>query len=76
MTTNNYHFECSCGENYTNIAAARACRKCRVYLGHSCEEVVDVRHGGIVWTHVVVNWAVELAGAESKWPTLAAVWPR
>jgi len=32
MTT--FRFECACGETFTTYAAADACRKCRVYVGH------------------------------------------
>lgn len=71
-----YPYECSCGEQYSNIEAASHCRKCRVYTPDGyCDEVIDVRHGGLVWTsNVVHDWAWELEGAQGKWPTLAVVW--
>ena len=73
-----YPFMCSCGEEYSSIAHARQCRKCWTYAadGH-CSEVIDTRHDGIVWTSDVVrDWAWELLGADSKWPTLSTVWPQ
>lgn len=76
-TETRYPFECACGERYRTIEAARACRKCRQYLVNpeDQDEVIDVRTNSIVWS-APVNWDEELRGAESKWPTLAAVWPR
>lgn len=71
-----YPFECSCGEHHATIESARHCRKCWVYApeGH-CEEVIDLRHDGVVWTmDVVRDWGRELSGAQGKWPTLAEVW--
>jgi len=71
-----YPYECACGETYSNIDAAICCRKCRTYTNQGyCDEVIDLRHGGIVWTsNVVYDWAWELSGAQGKWPTLATVW--
>jgi len=72
-----YPYECSCGEHYASIAHARQCRKCRVYAPErSCTEVIDLRHGGLVWAYTVHDWAWELSGAQGKWPTMAAVWPK
>jgi len=71
-----YVYECSCGEVYDNLDYAIRCRKCRTYAeeGH-CTEVIDINHGGLVWTSdVVSNWELELLGAQGKWPTLASIW--
>lgn len=75
-----YVYECSCGECYRTVEAARRCRKCWTYAPEGyCDEVVDFRHGGTVWT-ARVNWDEELEGALPKprpfAPTFADVWPR
>lgn len=75
-----FPFECACGERYSTIEAARCCRKCRVYLieGETYDrEVIDVRHGGIVWALAPV-WDEEVDGVYPKArpfrATLADVW--
>lgn len=78
-TIDAYHFECSCGECYRTVEAARRCRKCWTYAPDGCcDEVIDYRHGGIVWAWAV-DWDAELEGALPKphpfAPTLADVWP-
>ena len=48
-----FPFECECGERYRCLDAAKSCRKCRTYLGYSCEVVYDLRILGNVpvWIH-------------------------
>lgn len=43
-------YTCTCGEQYTQVQYAAACRKCRYYsLGERCLYVTDERTGEIVW---------------------------
>jgi|2_EtaG_2_1085320.scaffolds.fasta_scaffold126009_1 hypothetical protein len=37
-----YRFECACGELSNSYAAADACRKCRVYVGHVHADPVEL----------------------------------
>ena len=48
-----YRFECSCGELYNNVAAAKVCRKCRKYTYQGyCTFVTDVVTKEVVWGRV------------------------
>ena len=38
-----YVFECTCGELYSEEQAAWQCKKCRKYLGHSCQSVYNIQ---------------------------------
>ncbi len=48
--SNNFPFECSCGESFSSLRYASSCRKCRNYcvFGY-CTHVVDTRSGEVVW---------------------------
>lgn len=48
--SNNFPFECSCGESFSSLRYASSCRKCRSYcvFGY-CTHVVDTRSGEVVW---------------------------
>ena len=53
-TDREFPYGCNCGEQYSNMNAARFCRKCRTYLpeGQNTGEVVDMRTGVVVWAGV------------------------
>jgi len=46
------HYECSCGESFSSIRAAKACRKCRTYTKEGyCTEITDRNQDHkVVWT--------------------------
>ena len=48
------HYECSCGESFRTIEAARSCRKCRFYTDKGyCSEVYDRNTDKFVWSSTV-----------------------
>jgi len=45
-----YHYECSCGEQFQEVWHARCCKKCRKYsLGGRCLYVYDTKTERLVW---------------------------
>ena len=65
-----FPFECSCGEQFTNVYAASTCKKCRTYSvwGYT-KYVTDLRTGEIVYGAEPAEGEFEaaLAEAEIRW---------
>jgi hypothetical protein len=65
-----YVYECSCGELYNSVAAAKLCRKCRNYcvFGY-CTHVVDIRTAEVVAGEEpsAEEYEVARVAAEAKW---------
>jgi hypothetical protein len=65
-----YHFECCCGEQFNNVAAASTCKKCRNYSvwGYT-KYVIDLRTGEVVWGTMPTDeeYAAQVARMEPIW---------
>lgn len=60
-----YHFECSCGERFNNVASASVCKKCRSYslFGYT-KYVIDLRSGDVVHGELPSDEEYQEADAE------------
>ena len=65
-----YHFECCCGEQFNNVAAASTCKKCRNYSvwGYT-KYVIDLRTEEVVYGNLPSEeeYKAAAACAELRW---------
>lgn len=72
-----YHFECCCGEQFSNVHAAATCKKCRVYSvwGYT-KYVTDLRTGEVVYGELPSEeeYSEAVAAANERWEEERKEW--